>query len=164
MTRYYMSLVIESVFSLYKLIAAGFRKNQLGTHCSRIFSWKMFPHWEDPIAITSKERGVQTLSGFTHSLGGFRFPGKGLLCHLSAETLENIAYCLPHVVMPFGKRQRKMVKWWPSSQNLQSRSDRTCCFHVENRAQRTELEGCAVPLMQLTHGLRITMHPTSPTV
>lgn len=44
--------------------------------------------------------------------------------------------CLMYSVLPFGKRQRKMVTWWLSSQNLQGRSDSTYCFYAEYGARR----------------------------
>lgn len=44
--------------------------------------------------------------------------------------------CLMYLVLPFGKRHRKMVPWWLSSQNVQSKSDSTCCFCVEDGARR----------------------------
>lgn len=40
--------------------------------------------------------------------------------------------CLMYSVLPFGKRQRKMVLWWLSSQNMQGRPDSACCFCVED--------------------------------
>lgn len=43
---------------------------------------------------------------------------------------------LMYSVLPFGKRQRKMVTSWLSSQNLQGRSDSTYCFHAEYGARR----------------------------
>lgn len=72
-------------------------------------------------------------------VSGFKFLRNGhcaiwVQSHLKALPIVYLMFSCCHL----SRGRRKMVKWWLSSQNLQGRSDSTCCLHVEDGEQRTD--------------------------
>lgn len=144
-------------FSLYKLVATGFRKNQLETR----FSWILQLEDASPLGGSHSFhfRRVRN-SDFVriHSVAGWcQIPKEVSVvpseCKATWKALP--VGCLMYSVLPFGDMVAVISE--PAGQVRQHLLLLCRVWSKETQCW----EGC-LPWMCLTYGLKTTMHPTSP--
>lgn len=161
----------KSSSALCKLITAGLRKNELGTHFSWIVSWKeRCPLGESYSSLLRWMRNSDSwqdhpLTDCSLDLDGFRFPRKQLFCTQGQRYLGNIVHWLPLVfsaaVWQEGKEDGEVVIliseatgqiWWHLLLSCGGQSK-------ENQSWEGFLS-----LTCLMYGIMTTMPLVSPTV